>query len=77
MTDEELRTLVRDTVQRHLAAALAPSSSPAAGQGEAGPRPHPGFARYTLPRGAELDGPCLIEPAVHCNHCGYCQSHGY
>ena len=30
-----------------------------------------------LPAGAELDGPCLIEPAVLCNHCGYCQSYGH
>jgi hypothetical protein len=30
--------------------------------------------RYTLPKS---DGPCLIEPAVQCNHCGYCESHGH
>jgi hypothetical protein len=23
------------------------------------------------------DGACLIEPAVGCNHCGYCQSYGH
>jgi hypothetical protein len=22
-------------------------------------------------------GPCLIEPRVQCNHCGYCESHGH
>jgi hypothetical protein len=74
MTDEELRTIVRDAVLRHLAVAPhapgAPAPSPA-------PPYHPGFARYALPRGTELEGPCLIEPAVRCNHCGYCQSHGY
>ena len=77
MTDEELRTIVRDAVLRHLAASpvTAPSGFPSAPTGPIGP--HPGFARYALPRGTELEGPCLIEPAVRCNHCGYCQSHGY
>jgi hypothetical protein len=22
-------------------------------------------------------GACLIEPSVKCNHCGFCQSHGF
>ena len=35
---------------------------------------HPSHYRYALP---PSDGPCLIEPAVPCNHCGYCQSHGH
>ena len=30
-----------------------------------------------LPAGADTDGPCLIEPAVMCNHCGYCKSYGH
>jgi hypothetical protein len=30
--------------------------------------------RYALP---DSGGACLIEPAVTCNHCGYCQSHGH
>ena len=34
------------------------------------------FARYPLPR-ADDDTQCLIEPAVRCNHCGYCQCHGH
>jgi hypothetical protein len=77
MTDEELRTIVRAAVRRHL------DSAPAApGHHGLSLRPpdrpsHPGFARYALPTGTELEGPCLIEPAVRCNHCGYCQSHGY
>ena len=29
---------------------------------------------FVLPVGADSDGPCLIEPAVICNHCGYCKS---
>lgn len=79
MTDEELRALVRDAIRRHLgsdASAPAPAPSPAAA-----PQPpwrsHPSFGRYLVSRGDDDGGPCLIEPAVQCNHCGYCQSHGH
>ena len=28
--------------------------------------------------GSEIDdGMCVIEPAVRCNHCGFCQSYGH
>ena len=70
MDEQALRAIVREAVSRHLAGA-----SPDAGQ----PQPvnfvaHASHYRYVLP---ESDGPCLIEPAVRCNHCGYCQSHGH
>ena len=71
MDEQALRALVREAVARHL-------------QQPAGVRPEPGsvltltahasHGRYGLP---ESDGPCLIEPTVQCNHCGYCQSHGH
>jgi hypothetical protein len=35
---------------------------------------HPSHYRYNLP---PSDGPCIIEPGVQCNHCGYCESHGH
>ena len=35
---------------------------------------HASHFRYALPGSGEA---CLIEPAVQCNHCGYCQSHGH
>jgi hypothetical protein len=79
MTDDQLRALVRDAVARHLAhaapdaTALAAAPTPA----PASAMKHPGFHRYRLPRGDDDDGPCLIEPAVRCTHCGFCQSHGY
>jgi hypothetical protein len=70
MDEQALRALVRQAVSRHL-------ESPAAGE----PVPsrlavvsHASHTRYVLP---ESDGPCLIEPSVQCNHCGYCQSHGH
>jgi hypothetical protein len=34
------------------------------------------FVRYPIPRAAD-DVMCLIEPAVRCNHCGYCECHGH
>jgi hypothetical protein len=34
------------------------------------------FGQYQLER-AKDDTMCLIEPAVHCNHCGFCKCHGH
>jgi len=62
--------MVRDAVARHLgreeSAASAPQRAACTG--------HVSHVRYVLP---ESDGPCIIEPTVRCNHCGYCQSHGH
>ena len=77
MTDDQLRALVRDAVARHLG--LMPSAE-AAAPAPAPLRMHPSHYRYvSLQRGTEGEaaGPCIIEPAVTCNHCGYCQSHGH
>jgi hypothetical protein len=73
MNEEALRALVRDTIARFNA---AEESSPApSGPGQPLPLArHVSHYRYSLP---ETDGPCLIEPSVHCTHCGYCQSHGH
>lgn len=70
MNEETLRALVRDAVARHLGTADQP-------RGDAEPLRFAAGAshfRYTLPK---TDGPCLIEPTVQCNHCGYCESHGH
>ena len=32
---------------------------------------------FALPNGTDVDGSCIIEPAVLCNHCGYCKSYGH
>jgi hypothetical protein len=73
MTDDELRALVRQAVARHLGQAEpAASVTPMVVL-----RQHPSHFRYALATGDEADGPCLIEPTVRCNHCGYCQSHGH
>jgi hypothetical protein len=71
MTDDQLRALVHEAVARHLGHA-EPSATPVVLW-----RQHPSHYRYALASGDDADGPCLIEPAVRCNHCGYCQSHGH
>ena len=73
MDDQEIRSIVRDAIARHVrreAAAL--------------PRPDVPFDRHhvshlllPLPRGTDGDGGCLTEPSAHCTHCGFCQSFGH
>jgi hypothetical protein len=73
VTEQELRALVREAIARH---------------GGQSPRPpvqaapaffhlHASHGMFTVPAGADSDGPCIIEPAVMCNHCGYCKSYGH
>jgi hypothetical protein len=71
MDEQALRELVRQAVARHLRGAEERDDDVV--------RPlvltaHASHYRYALP---ESDGPCMIEPTVRCNHCGYCQSHGH
>lgn len=73
MTEDELRALVRDAIARHLG---ADAPAPAAAATPAW-RAHPSFGKFLLPRGEDEGGPCLIEPSVRCNHCGFCQSYGH
>jgi hypothetical protein len=71
MNEETLRDLVRQALARHQSGSPQPPASAAAPLAFLG---HPSQYRYALP---ESDGPCIIEPGVACNHCGYCQSHGH
>ena len=71
MNEEMLRTMIRESLARRLGGAL---ESPAALSLPVNFPRHSSHDRYLLP---ESGGPCLIEPAVTCNHCGYCQSHGH
>ena len=73
MTEQELRNLVRVAIARHSGevARPTPPASPAFFH------LHASHGMFTLPAGADTDGPCLIEPAVMCNHCGYCKSYGH
>ena len=73
MTEQELRALVRAAIskqERHTVP--LPSAAPF----QTIPQ-HVSHGLFVLPAGADTDGPCLIEPAVPCNHCGYCKSLGH
>jgi len=73
MTEQELRTLVRDVIARHgVGQVVEPSTTHAAPV-----RMHTSHTTFSLPAGADGDGVCLIEPAVACTHCGYCKSLGH
>jgi hypothetical protein len=77
MNDEELRALIRAAVQKHLGTAVPPSASAAAHSSELrrdGPPVPMAFGQYNL---ARADTMCIIEPAVSCNHCGFCKCHGH
>jgi len=70
MNEDALRALVREAVARHLG-----DGEPQRRDDEPGRlAPHASHFRYALPPSG---GPCLIEPTVQCNHCGYCESHGH
>jgi hypothetical protein len=77
VSDAELRAMVRDAIARlrpdeWLTEAAPHTPAPAAPAG-----PHPSHLRLVLLASGDADGACLIEPAVRCNHCGYCQSYGH
>ena len=67
--EDALRAIVREAIARRQS---GETPSPAAAPPAIGP--HASHFRYALPGSG---GPCLIEPNVQCNHCGYCQSHGH
>jgi hypothetical protein len=69
MQEDELRALVRDAIERRLGTGAQVALRPV--------RYDISHARFALTSGADEDGPCLIEPSVGCNHCGYCQSYGH
>ncbi len=68
MNEDILRQMVRDAVHRRLGNGGEAVEVPAV------LLPHNSHYRYALPPSG---GPCLIEPNVQCNHCGYCESHGH
>lgn len=69
MTEEELRAMVRQAIAR--VQESAPVSTPSSHLS------HPSHLTFLVPSGSDADGPCIIEPAVMCNHCGYCKSLGH
>ncbi|MEZ5293043.1 MAG: hypothetical protein R2745_18325 [Vicinamibacterales bacterium] len=82
MDEQHVRLLVRQAIARRLGAPAAPPLAPLlAAARSAPPAPasgerHPAAERFVILRPAgEID--CIIEPAVTCNHCGYCQCYGH
>ena len=71
VSDQELRDLVRDAIARHTL------SEPRSGESKgAESKGHASHGRFLL-LAPTPDGQCVIEPAVRCTHCGYCQSYGH
>jgi hypothetical protein len=71
VSDQDLRQLVREAIARHTGPAPSEARS-AESKGDA----RLSFGRFLALAPTE-DGQCIIEPAVRCNHCGYCQSYGH
>ena len=72
MNEDALRAIIRDTIARVAARTgepVVPDESRSLHMAA-----HPSNYQYALP---PSDGPCIIEPGVACNHCGYCQTHGH
>jgi len=74
ISEQELREMVREAVARHGGGAAAAPQRPAQ---PASAHRHASHAMLALLAGGDPDGQCLIEPAVKCNHCGYCLSLGH
>ena len=73
MNEDALRGLIREAITRQLNGGAAPPQAALRSEPVTFAT-HASHFRYALPGSGEA---CLIEPAVTCNHCGYCQSHGH
>jgi hypothetical protein len=89
MNEQEVRTIVREAIERHLGrpdagargraerVSLADARDVFSSSSTPGSSHSSHILLKVLP-GSEIDdGMCLIEPAVGCNHCGFCQSYGH
>ena len=77
MNEEWIRSLVRETIARHLGASAAFTPEPPNPDAPLQPVSflrHDSHYRYTVPKPGDA---CVIEPGVRCTHCGYCESHGH
>jgi hypothetical protein len=77
MTDQELRAMIRDSIARHTGGPGPVRLSAGAPDPVIAFSAHASHAQLPLARGGDDDGACLIEPAVRCNHCGFCISYGH
>ena len=77
MNEQELRSLVRAAVARQMGT-HAPSIAVVESREAHEPVPLRVFSSHTLYTGlVNVGDDCVIEPAVKCDHCGYCKSHGH
>jgi hypothetical protein len=77
VTEPELRAIVREAIARHLAPGAGVPPEPGRDLRADAARAHPSHGLLPVAAGADTGGPCVIEPAVPCNHCGYCKSLGH
>ncbi len=78
MTDQELRAMVRAAIARHAGGEAGREDMVRLGADTTCDSPHASAAFLRLPLSSgDAEGACLIEPAVRCNHCGYCLSLGH
>ena len=76
MTDQELRAMIRDSISRHAGSSGSGRQRGVEPDAAAMFSAHVSHLRLPLAQGGD-DGACLIEPAVRCSHCGFCQSYGH
>ena len=79
MNEQELRAIVRDAIARHAGAERCPRAAESAAAA-CRSRWHVStraMRSSRCPPGRTQVAPCVIEPAVACNHCGYCKSYGH
>jgi len=76
MTEQELRQLVREAIARTRGRGANPAN-PLNPLNPLNAGVHASHATFPVASGADQEGPCIIEPAVPCNHCGYCKSLGH
>ncbi len=75
MDEQEIRKLVRDAIERHLHRSGSPARDDRPAPGRSA---HPSHVLLAVRSGGDAgDGMCVIEPAVRCTHCGFCQSYGH
>lgn len=84
MNEQELRGLVREAIERHLGRpdmVDGRKSRVDSRRSAVDDQPSMAHASHILLKvipGSQIDdGMCVIEPAVRCNHCGFCQSYGH
>jgi hypothetical protein len=81
MNEDELRALVRTAIARvQGSATVMRPAAPSLVGGRVFLDPadrHASHGLFLMPDGSDAGGPCIIEPTVMCNHCGYCKSMGH